>query len=31
MPRERRTVKRDEYQAELRTGDQQYGIVQARP
>ena len=31
MPRERRTVKRDEYQAKLRASDQQCGIVQAKP
>ena len=31
MPREGRTVKRDEYQAKLGTADQQRGIVEAEP
>jgi hypothetical protein len=31
MPGERRTVKCDEYETELRTGDQQRGIVQTKP
>ena len=31
MPSERRTVKRDEYQVKLGTGDQQRGIVEAEP